>query len=132
MLLLIHSAYTRLKCRKTFYLNVTRLFIYQLVKENIDANPNATFIMFTNFSWQDCPSTRNSTGYKQSTINMVLLKLHVFLIFLSSVEAQYNAAAHAMQHWANVHQVLQELSVCFKYTSEHSNLVSSTLRKSGT
>ena len=110
--LLMHLACNRLKCGVTFYSDVTRSPIYQLVKENTDANPDAPIIMFTDSSWQDCPDTGRSTGCYQIYQQGGIVDAASFVpnpVAMSSAEAEYNAVAHAMQRCANVRQVLQEL-----------------------
>ena len=110
--LLMHLAYNRLKCGVTFYSGVTRSPIYQLVKENTDANPDAPIIMFTDSSWQDYPDTGRSTRCYQIYQQGGIVDAASFVpnpVAMSSAEAEYNAVAHAMQRCANVRQVLQEL-----------------------
>ena len=87
--------------------------MYQLVKENSKANPDAPIIMFTDSSWQDCPDTGRSTGSYQIYQQGGIVEAASFVpnpVAMSSAEAEYNAVAHAMQRCANVCQVLMELS----------------------
>ena len=111
--LLMHLACNRLRCGVTFYSDVGRSPIYQLIKENTDASPKAPIIMFTDSSWQDCPDTGRSTGCYQIYQQGGIVEAASFVpnpVAMSSAESEYNAVAHAMQRCANVRQILQELS----------------------
>ena len=63
--MIMHLACNRLKLGVTFYSDVKRSPVYQLIKENSKVNLDASIIMFSDSSWQDCLDTERSTGSYQ-------------------------------------------------------------------
>ena len=110
--LLMHLWCNRLRCGVTYYSDVSRSPVHQLLKEHTDAKPDASIVMFTDSFWQDCPDTGRSTGGYLLYHQGGLVDGGSFVpnpVALSSAEAEYNALAHAMQATTGTRQLIQEL-----------------------
>ena len=96
----------------TYYSDVQRSPIYQLVKKFTKARPDAPLMLFTDSSWQDCKDTGRSTGCFLIFHQGGLIDGGSFVpqpVALSTAESEYNSIAQGMQAVANNRQVIHEL-----------------------